>query len=352
MLAQMIENIETPADIIIKDRGLFDTLIWLRRQIRKGELTTDEAGRIENFLLMDRWKRLVDLVLILKANSTTAIARELAPRLTRKPGSIMNPVALASINEALDDAYSRYHHEFREILTYDTSNSTSAQTTNTKLANDVLDRMEVFLNPEISVIDRSIVEELALTAGGCFQQPERDHVLDVIRQNVKFVKRADAESSDNLVQIISSAVLVHNGKMFLFQRPEDDPKYRLYGKSSIWQGAHVAQREGLGIDDLMRAALTDRVREKLFLSRDFCTSYLGCAWDTGTRESARHLGVLFRTEVGSDDVATDIEKKEFRSGRGYGLYGQFFTPGELRDLDRGIDLEPWSSALLRSGVGG
>jgi predicted NUDIX family phosphoesterase len=135
--------------------------------------------------------------------------------------------------------------------------------------------------------------------------------------------------------------------MFLFQRPEDDPKYRLYGKSSIWQGAHVAYREGLCVDELMRYSLTDRIREKLFLSRSFDTSYLGCAWDRESPESARHLGVLFMTKIDSDDVATDIEKKEFRSGRGYGLYGQFFTSGELRSFDGGIDLEPWSDALLR-----
>jgi hypothetical protein len=102
----------------------------------------------------------------------------------------------------------------------------------------------------------------------------------------------------------------------------------------------------------MRTALTDRIREKLFLSRDFDASYLGCAWDVETRQSARHLGVLFRTEIDSDDVATDLEKKEFRSGRGYGLYGQFSKPDELRRINGQVDLEPWSTSLLKSGFSG
>ena len=352
MLAEMVANIETLADIIIKDRGLFDTLIWLRRQIRKGELTSEEPKEIEDFLLMDRWRRLVDLVLILKADSETAIKRELAPRLTDKPGSIMNPVALASINEALDEALSLHGSRFRQILTYNTSDSPSPRDTNLRLANDILSHMEDFLNPEIMVVDRAVVEQLSLFDGGCFQDPKRGDVLDRIKLNQKFVKRAEAEFSNDLVQIVPASVFVHDKRIFLFQRPEDDPKYRLYGKSSIWQGAHVGRREDVDTEELMRTALTERIRERLFLSREFATSYLGCAWDTGTAESARHFGLLFRTEIDSDDVAADLEKKEFRNGRGYGLYGQFFVADQLRRLDGEIDLEPWSTALLTSGFEG
>ena len=69
-----------------------------------------KQAEFKNFLLLDRWKRLVDLVLILKADLETAITRELASRLTREPGSIMNPTALASINEALGGSVFNLRH--------------------------------------------------------------------------------------------------------------------------------------------------------------------------------------------------------------------------------------------------
>jgi hypothetical protein len=33
MLAEMLENVDSDCDVIIKDRGLFDTLLWLRRTV-------------------------------------------------------------------------------------------------------------------------------------------------------------------------------------------------------------------------------------------------------------------------------------------------------------------------------
>jgi hypothetical protein len=113
MLAEVLENIDTDCDIILKDRGLFDTLIWLERQIRHGEVTNEEADRIQRFLLMDRWTRMVDLVLVVTVDPQVAVERELAPRLSKIPGSIMNEQALASINNALAGAVENYRPFFR-----------------------------------------------------------------------------------------------------------------------------------------------------------------------------------------------------------------------------------------------
>ena len=73
MLAELLENVDTKTDIIIADRGLFDALIWFQTQFKRGELSNDELKHIENFLLMDRWKNLFDLVAVLRASATTAL---------------------------------------------------------------------------------------------------------------------------------------------------------------------------------------------------------------------------------------------------------------------------------------
>src|ERR1700687_1018996 len=42
MLAELLANVETETDIIIVDRGIFDALVWLTSQERRGEVTPAE----------------------------------------------------------------------------------------------------------------------------------------------------------------------------------------------------------------------------------------------------------------------------------------------------------------------
>jgi hypothetical protein len=64
MLAELLANFETETDLIIIDRGLVDSLVWLIMQKNRGELTPDETARFENFVLLDRWTSLIDLALV------------------------------------------------------------------------------------------------------------------------------------------------------------------------------------------------------------------------------------------------------------------------------------------------
>jgi hypothetical protein len=156
MLAEVLANIDTKCDVIIKDRGIFDTLIWLERQIRHGEVKEQEADRIRQFLLMDRWTRLVDLVVVVTAQPLVSIQRELKPRLSKEPGSIMNERTLTSINGALSEAVEKYRPSFNAIMVYDTTDST-ARRTNIKIGEDVLDHFEQFLNPNIATLDLDVI---------------------------------------------------------------------------------------------------------------------------------------------------------------------------------------------------
>jgi hypothetical protein len=52
MLAELLANIEADADIVIVDRGLFDALVWLTMQEKRGEITEEEANTIEQFIIL------------------------------------------------------------------------------------------------------------------------------------------------------------------------------------------------------------------------------------------------------------------------------------------------------------
>ncbi len=100
MLAELIANVDTETDLIIVDRGLFDALVWLTMQRQRGELTADEAQTIEAFLLLDRWRTLVDLTVVMNVSAEDAMTRENSHRISNRPGSIMIRAASQGIKYA------------------------------------------------------------------------------------------------------------------------------------------------------------------------------------------------------------------------------------------------------------
>lgn len=88
MLAELLANIETDADIIIVDRGLFDALMWLTLQRDRGELTKEEANVIESFLLLDRWSSLIDLAVVMNVSAENAMERSRASALRASRGAL------------------------------------------------------------------------------------------------------------------------------------------------------------------------------------------------------------------------------------------------------------------------
>lgn len=88
MLAELLANVETETDLVIVDRGLFDALVWLTLQKRRGELTASEARAIEGFLLLERWRTLIDLAIVMSVAAEEALARENNQRITSKGGSL------------------------------------------------------------------------------------------------------------------------------------------------------------------------------------------------------------------------------------------------------------------------
>ena len=159
MLAELIENVDTRTDIIIADRGLFDALIWFQTQAKRGELLPEELTNIENFLLMDRWKNLFDLVVVLRAKAETALERENAHRITARPGSIMNTPMLETLSNAVGDAFDQYGKKFKNVIVEDTDDG-DERSTNVRLVGEILDEFEGFVDPEILVVPRHELENL------------------------------------------------------------------------------------------------------------------------------------------------------------------------------------------------
>lgn len=120
-LAEILETLERKYHIIIIDRGLFDTLSWVEWFVTNGRLSQEEKGVIQQFLLMEKWLSLIDIVFLLKVNPKEAMKREFKDMLTRKSGSIMNDKALSQLNNSIDKAYNKFSRYFNKIITIDTT---------------------------------------------------------------------------------------------------------------------------------------------------------------------------------------------------------------------------------------
>lgn len=346
MLSQLLENVETETDIVIADRGLFDALIWFRLQNRRGELSQEELTKIENFLLMDRWKDLFDLIVVLSANPEIALDRENANRLTERPGSVMNVGVLDSLCEAVDESTELYSDRFRRVFSHKTDDHRGVRESNIDVLRCILDEFEEFVDPEIMVVEKASILPLLEQSTSDFTEAGRKRVVALLEDNLKFVRRADAESDPDLVQIVSCGVLVYQRCPFLFERHEKNPKSSLYGRSTIWQGCHVPRMGAVRVDELAQRALRKRIADSLFISRSIHTRYVGYAWDTSTERGKQHLGLMHVVNIESSDLAESWKRKQFRKSRGHGLTGDFIEVDTLRDSQSDIDLEPWSVSLL------
>jgi predicted NUDIX family phosphoesterase len=345
MLAELLANVDTETDLIIVDRGLFDALVWLTLQSQRGEVTAAEAKTIENFLLLERWRTLIDLAVVMNVNPEQAIARENSQRISAKPGSIMNPDVLSAISESVETTVERYGSKFGDVIIHDTTGEDVRQS-NVRLAGKIIDHLASFLNPEILVVPSQELAKLPWENGGAFTADARDMLMTCISTFGRYMKRSDAEIDSDYLQIIPCGILVYGTQIFLFERKERDPKYRLYGRTTIWQGCHVAKqadKEGL---DLLKGALLERITRSLYLSRIFPIEFEGYCWDPNDEKSNRHFGVIFRVTINNDHTATDLRKKEFRTGRGHGLAGGFVSSNDLSSAGVRANLETWSLAIL------
>ncbi|HKY53089.1 MAG TPA: hypothetical protein VJM08_02235 [Anaerolineales bacterium] len=346
MLAELLANVETETDLIIIDRGLFDALVWLTLQRRRGELTQPEADIIESFLLLDRWRTLIDLAIVMSVQADEALARESGPRITSKGGSIMNPDVLSAINDAVTEATEKYGKKFRAFIDHPTTGD-EPKASNIRLANKVLDTLEGFLNPEVLVVQRKHVEALSAKNGGAFGAEITDEVISCIESHAEFMLRALAEQNKDYVQIVPAGVLRLEKEVFVFERKEADPKYRLYGKTTLWQGTHVTKQDAPSRSQLIGAALADRISRDLFVSREFPTRAIGYCWDRDDDKSSPHFGLIYEITIDNPDTAVDLRKKAFRKRRGHNLSGQFLSVTQLIESEEQLDLESWSTTILK-----
>jgi len=123
VLTQILEAVEQRerCDVLILDRGLFDALGWLQWLRMRETISLHELRNLQGFLLVEKWRSLIDLVFLMTTTPETALEREERDKVVIMPGTVMNEATLEKINEAYEAAYLNFKTEFHHIERVDTT---------------------------------------------------------------------------------------------------------------------------------------------------------------------------------------------------------------------------------------
>lgn len=132
-------NVEQP-DLVILDRGPFDSLAWLRHLNEKGELADEDLETLERFALLPLWTGQMSAIYLFTCDPKISLARENEAKLTRREGRAMNPERLSDMRkqyEALGPDLKPY-----PVTRIDTTHTTSPIGTSFSIAEDIIKLFE------------------------------------------------------------------------------------------------------------------------------------------------------------------------------------------------------------------
>src|SRR5438094_1983940 len=53
--------------------GLFDALAWFELLAKRGDMTTDDRNKAHSFLLIEKWRSVIDIVFLFRADPETSM---------------------------------------------------------------------------------------------------------------------------------------------------------------------------------------------------------------------------------------------------------------------------------------
>ena len=130
-------------DLVIMDRGLFDALAWFELLKQKSDITSEECSTIHQFLLIDHWRELVDMIFLFQTDPDTSLEREHSNTLIDEPGRTMNPDFLSDLNNAYNTTRAQYADQFSNFSIIDTAKSSSSTQLSSafKVATAIVDQL-------------------------------------------------------------------------------------------------------------------------------------------------------------------------------------------------------------------
>ncbi|MEC4685487.1 MAG: NUDIX domain-containing protein [Nitrospirota bacterium] len=356
-LAQLLEKTQTPPrpedpQILILDRGIFDSLCWLRMMERLNRLRPEERKVVQTFLEVADWRDRITGVILMTVSPEDSMMREqgLLPVEGGK-GSIMNPEVLQQMTDVCKSTANELKDLFR-IFEVDTSNNeetSTAKKTAETVVGQVLDWIEDLLEENILSIPKIKVEK-AFNSSSAIDANSASRLVDCFHSDGVFAPRSDVESDLKRVQALPVVIVKNaNGEVLRLRRKESSSSNPLHEKIVIWAGGHV-RREDSQEGRAIPACAVREIEEELRLRLDEnALTLLGAVYVDEGVSIGKHVAIVYEWRAATNDVAVALSNSEFFERRGTSLSGKFVSMEQLvDDLNKGKMSEEWSDTIIRS----
>jgi Predicted phosphoesterase (MutT family) len=339
-------------DVLIMDRGIFDSLCWFRWLTNQDKMESSQEGRIGKYLTMNEVVKYIDIVFSFEANPEVSIEREYANLLTRKTGSIMNVDVLREYLKAIKSMSDECKHTFQKIIKIDTSNIEQNEASK-RVTELTLESLKDMLMERIGYIEVSdeLMKILPKDSGVVAFEDVKKYF-----SKVEFGRREEIENISKFIQPVPIAVISDKNKRRVFA-VKKVPKAALPGspernKLLLYVGGHTRLEDNPGTEvcdfvDLCRSTLRREIKEELGVAMAFEKIEPFLIYTPSfSDKSKKHIGICFFKELSNiDKLSFKLDEKELIQKRGTSKSGKFH---DVSDLSSNMDdYESWSVEILK-----
>ena len=357
-LAQVLEKTQNPPKdddphILFLDRGLFDSICWMRMMEQISRVRRDERELIERFLTIDDWRKRISAVFVMLASAADAMHREqgVLP-VAGRGGSIMNTATLEQIRNVNQRCIKDLRDCFR-IVTIDTSAGETRgnpQRTAEVVAEAILSLAEGHVVENILCCPKEKVT--SLFAGRCYVGASEAQALTAtfLGPEARFRPRDEVEEDGSVVQALPIVVVRNaDGHVLRLRRREASSENPLHNKVVIWAGGHVRCEDADNGDPLLHCAIRELEEELRLQIERSSLRFVGATYFGNGDRTSKHVGIVYEWQSETNDVATVLSRIEFSERSGTSLSGSFAPVSELaKDVANGKLKEPWSVEIVRN----
>jgi predicted NUDIX family phosphoesterase/thymidylate kinase len=360
-LAQLLEKTQIPPraddpDILILDRGIFDSLCWLRMMEQLSRLKKTDLDAIDSFLRLDDWRKRISAVFVMTASPEDSLERERGYLpVEGAKGSVMNAEVLKKTLATTQQTAERLASEFR-LFVIDTSSEEfrgNPQRSAEKVADLTLQVIDEQLQEEILFLPREKLVPLFAGATSIVSEKAAG-VIECFARHGEYQPRDKVEARTESVQALP-VVVVRNktGEVLRLRRKEESGANPLHQKLVIWAGGHVRVEDGTNGEAVLHCAVRE-LHEELRLSVETSElKLLGSIYIPQGERASKHVAIVYEWRAESDDVAVALSNAEFFERRGNSLSGSFVPLDALvselvsRSKKNRAKTEIWSQEIIR-----
>ena len=335
-----IEN-DRKIDVLILDRGIFDSLIWFEFFKNRNLMNQKEYDLFKKLITYGRFNKFLDLVISFKITPEDSIYREFKNMLTKTPGRIMNKKALKSYNESLDICIEKYEKNFRKLIPYNISKEDDQAELNYEVTKNVLESLKDMLVEKVGYFDRTDLSK--------FEESNDIFELNDLQKDIKlkFGFRTEIEDDIEKVQLLPIVFLTSmdcerilvvkkNPKSLGENSPEKN-------KILLYFGGHLRFEDKFNeyetTIEIIKNTLQREIQEELSIPINISDKNPRIIWLKNEGEKTeKHMAIVFHYKTDLEDLHYKLDEYEFIQTKGKSVSGRIV---DCENLKRD-DLESWS----------